>query len=211
MSVKSTRVIIDGMTYILDPDPEESGVYHGLIPAPKSADTDLTEYRSYPILLHVEDTAGNITTKDNYDPVMGEQLQIVVKKNIFITIKHWEPPDFFNASDYNRIKYNICYLKEIADILYDSVEFENMGPDKSWHEDPEPEDFRRIEENLNYISLAAGFETDTYGPYEGNYSFLNYEKLNKIEEKCRQLFDWLYGTVMARRRLPFKLGKRGNL
>lgn len=86
-----------------------------------------------------------------------------------------------------------------------------MGADKTWEEDPAPEDFQRIEQNLNYISVAAGLPEEDFPEHGGNSPFLNYEELNKIEEKCRQLFDWLYGTVMARRRLPFALGKRGNL
>lgn len=127
-----------------------------------------------------------------------------------INIKHWEPTDRFNAADYNRIKYNICYIKQIADIIFDSVEFVGMGVDKTWEEDPALEDFQRIEQNLNYISVAAGLPEEDFLECSGNSTFLNYEELNKIEEKCRQLFDWLYGTVMARRRLPFKLGIGGS-
>ncbi len=207
MSLKSITATMNGTTYILELGAD--GKYYATIPAPQPADNDLIQYRSYPVTIHAEDVAGNISVKDRDNS--GDILQIIVKKSVAINIKHWEPPDRFNAADYNRIKYNICYIKQIADIIFDSVEFVGMGADKTWEEDPAPEDFQRIEQNLNYISVAAGLPEEDFPEHGGNSPFLNYEELNKIEEKCRQLFDWLYGTVMARRRLPFALGKRGNL
>ncbi|MEY8357100.1 hypothetical protein AALB39_27665 [Lachnospiraceae bacterium 54-53] len=207
MSVKYAKAVVDGITYDLTLG--DDGLYHAVIPAPRAPDTDMMEYRSYGVNLQTEDDAGNITIKNKGD--LGENLWLVVKKNIFITTRHWEPPDYFNVADYNRIKSNICYLKQIADALFDSVEFVNMGSDKSWEEYPTPEEFRLMEQNLNYICEASGLPAEQYSPHLGNQPFSSYEDLNQIEDACQKLFDRLYGIIKARRRLPFTLGKRGIL
>lgn len=209
MSVKYARAVIDGVTYELELG--EDGFYHAVIPAPQAPDTDLMEFRSYAVTLQSGDVAGNATVKGKDDPELGGDLRLVVKENIFITTKHWEMPNHFNASDYNRIKYNVCYIKRIADALFGSVEFINMGPDKSWEEYPKPEDFQVIEKNLNYICIASGLPAEQYSIHMGNKPFLSYGELNQIEEVCQKLFNRLYGIMKARRRLPIVLGKRGTL
>lgn len=209
MSVKYARAMIDGVTYELELG--EDGFYHAVIPAPQAPDTDLMEFRSYAVTLQSGDVAGNVTVKGKDDPELGGDLRLVVKENIFISTKGWTSTDRFNVSDYNRIKYNVCYIKRIADALFGSVEFINMGPDKSWEEYPKPKDFRVIEKNLNYICIASGLPAEHYSVHMENKPFLSYGELNQIEEVCQKLFNRLYGIMKARRRLPIVLGKRGTL
>lgn len=209
MSVKSATAQINGVTYTLELG--EDGLYHAVVPAPQADNANLVEYRSYPVTLTADDTAGNITVKDKDDPELGGALRLVVKEDIFIITKSWKPSDFFNTADYNRIKNNICYIKQIADIIYGSVEFANMGPDKTWEEYPAPSEFRLMEMNLNYICLAAELPPEEYGLHQENYPFLDYMQLNQIENACRLIFERLFGIMKARKRLPFKLGKRGTL
>lgn len=207
MPVKSTNAVINGITYILELG--EDGLYHAIVPAPKAEDSDLVEYRGYPVTLMAEDTAGNVTVRDQDDPELGGDLRLVVKEDIFIAIKHWESQDYFNAVDYNRIKYNIGYIKRIADVICGSVEYENPGPDKSWEEYPKPEELQQMERNLNYICQASGLDPDQYGAHLANKPFLDYNELNHIEESCQKLFNRLYGMMKARKRFPFRMGKRG--
>lgn len=209
MPIKSAMAQINGITYNLELG--EDGLYHAVVPAPQADNANLVEYRSYPVTLTADDTAGNITVIDKDDPELGGALRLVVKEDIFIVTKRWEPSDCFNAADYNRIKNNICYIKQIADIIYGSVEFANMGPDKGWEEYPKPGEFRLMEMNLNYICLAAELPAEEYEIHLENGPFLDYTQLNQIETICRRLFERLYGIMKARRRLPFKLGKRGTL
>lgn len=76
MSLKSITATMNGTTYILELGAD--GKYYATIPAPQPADNDLIQYRSYPVTIHAEDVAGNISVKDRDNS--GDILQIIVKK-----------------------------------------------------------------------------------------------------------------------------------
>ena len=47
----------------------------------------------------------------------------------------WTVNDYFNYTDYNRIKNNIAYLREQALKLYINFPFTEMGSDKEGYSD----------------------------------------------------------------------------
>lgn len=208
MSMKALTATLDGVIYELMR--QEDGTYTAVVPAPKSTAIDLVEYKAYPVRVKAEDTAGNSTTVDEADPELGQYLSLSVRQDIFIKIREWTEYDYFNIQDYNRIKKNVCQIKKIADELFKSVEFVDMGADREYSEYPAPVDFRQIEMNLNYICLAANLEPETFRIHLEEYAFLDYTDLNRIENACKMLFEILYGIMKARKTLPFKLGKRGT-
>ena len=44
----------------------------------------------------------------------------------------WQPSDYFNIEDYNRIKGNLNEIREQALILWPDFDFEDMGEDKAY-------------------------------------------------------------------------------
>ena len=64
----------------------------------------------------------------------------------------WVITDSFNFEDYNRIKNNIAYLRELSRTLYIDFPYENMGDDKTGYADfPYAEEFNNLEDNLESI------------------------------------------------------------
>lgn len=64
----------------------------------------------------------------------------------------WTVNDYFNYTDYNRIKNNIAYLREQALKLYINFPFTEMGVDKEGYSDfPYAEEFNAMEDNLESL------------------------------------------------------------
>lgn len=66
----------------------------------------------------------------------------------------WTVNDYFNYTDYNRIKNNIAYLREQALKLYINFPFTEMGVDKEGYSDfPYAEEFNAMEDNLESLNI----------------------------------------------------------
>lgn len=121
----------------------------------------------------------------------------------------WRNSDFFNWSDYNRIKNNLNELKTLADGIIPSFTFEDMGADiRSYEYIWDPQDFNRIENNLHSIFKATGYgisigNKQTFGY---NQKFIKYDELNRIERATLNLYNLLSAQNNGRRMLPFTLG-----
>ena len=74
----------------------------------------------------------------------------------------WQAEDDVLCSDYNRIKENIEFLKELAYTLYFPFPLEDMGEDKAEEEYPYADEINRIADNLEL--LAAGSYHVDVGP-----------------------------------------------
>lgn len=80
MAIKTVQAIIDGQTYNLTFS-SSSGKYEATINAPnKSSYTQPDHF--YDITLKATDDAGNVTTKNSSDEVLGEKLKLVVKEKV---------------------------------------------------------------------------------------------------------------------------------
>ena len=113
------------------------------------------------------------------------------------------------CSDYNRIKENIEFLKELAYTLYFPFPLEDMGEDKAEEEYPYADEINRIADNLEL--LAAGSYHVDVGPktvYEENGPYIAYEDLNRIESATLQLYENMNRIKAAKGRLSFRLGAR---
>ena len=98
----------------------------------------------------------------------------------------WVAEDYFNLSDYNRIKNNISYLKEMALQLYAEFPFTDMGDDKTSHAQyPYADEFNALENNLESLRQNT-FVFDDSDPkqwYE-NVRGPSYEDFNRLERAC---------------------------
>ena len=105
----------------------------------------------------------------------------------------WTVNDYFNYTDYNRIKNNIAYLREQADFPY-------------------AEEFNAMEDNLESL------KNNTYAFYDGEHKnwYANnrtptFEDFNRLESACLKLYDGFNRQEAIKRRLGFKLGQMSCL
>lgn len=120
----------------------------------------------------------------------------------------WESTDYFNLTDYNRIKNNIAYLRELALEVFVDFPFEDMGDDKSsYSEYLYADEFNAMENNLESMRENT-FLFDDSEPkqwYE-NQRTPNYEDFNRLERACLLFYNGFNGIKENKRRLPFRLG-----
>jgi hypothetical protein len=127
---------------------------------------------------------------------------------MWIQPRKWQQGDLFNAVDYNRIKNNVRELWELALSMYPEFSIDLMGPDKA----PEDESFfademSLLENNLGKLRDHLPYwKGETKSWYE-NTPFLTIEELNRIENACLQLHEYLMGQSRGRPRLQFTLGR----
>lgn len=125
----------------------------------------------------------------------------------------WVITDKFNYADYNRIKNNIAYLRELALKLYLDFPFENMGVDKIGYTDfPYADEFTALEANLESLRentfLFDDSEEKTW--YE-NQRTPNYEDFNRLERACLSFYKGFTSQKNTLRRLSFRLGTKPSV
>ena len=101
----------------------------------------------------------------------------------------WDVSSRFDKNDFNRIKNNLNYLKDLAYTLYEAFIYTDL------------------ENNLHRIcdstlALDIGIKKE----YFPNQQFINYEELNRIEKAGLRLYELLKGQDTGRKRLAFTLG-----
>ncbi len=117
--------------------------------------------------------------------------------------------DRFNAEDYNRIKNNIQYLRDLAVTMYVDFDIQDMGKDKDYADYPYADEINLIEDNLDVV--AANTLRKDYGTkqiYTDNGTFIDYNELNRIESATFDLYKYLIAQYEGRRMLTFRLGGR---
>ena len=119
----------------------------------------------------------------------------------------WTAQDFFELSDYERIRDNLFYLQQLARTLYPPVEFEAMG-EYGTSELPYLSFWRAPDANLTAL-LAGTFRRPDYegeGDWHENGPVWDHEALNRIESACLHLYQDLGAQANARQRLAFVMG-----
>lgn len=120
----------------------------------------------------------------------------------------WVSTDYFNISDYNRIKNNIAYLRELALEVFVDFPFEDMGDDKtSYSEYPYADEFNALENNLESLRENTFLFDDAEAKqwYE-NQRVPNYEDFNRLERACLLFYNGFNSIKENKRRLPIRLG-----
>lgn len=120
----------------------------------------------------------------------------------------WTAEDYFNLSDYNRIKNNIVHLRELALEVYTEFPWQDMGSDKtSYTEYPYADEFNALENNLEYLRENTFlFDNDVQKQWYENVRAPNYEDFNRLERACLLFYSGFNGIKENKRRLPFRLG-----
>lgn len=121
--------------------------------------------------------------------------------------RHYEG-DKFNFTDYNRIKNNIQYLRNIAVEMYEEFDIDPLS-DKGVEEYPYADEINTIETNLE--TVASRTFKKNYGQkmiFSDNAAFIDFNELNRIESATLDLYNQLTSQHEGRRMLTFMLGAR---
>lgn len=79
MPVQQVRAKVNGVWTVLTYN-ETSGKYEGTLTAPSTTSFNVNAGHYYPVTLEASDMAGNLTTKDDADPSLGDLLKLRVKE-----------------------------------------------------------------------------------------------------------------------------------
>ena len=128
--------------------------------------------------------------------------------------------DFFNIEDYNRIKNNLLYLRELAAELFYPIPVITVGVDKHYPIAGSPnfdndnffaDEINKIEDGLealdNAINLFSHGNKQTF--YE-NGRFIGAAELNRIEKAELELYKYITDSIAGKSRLAIRFGEREN-
>lgn len=120
----------------------------------------------------------------------------------------WVSTDFFNLSDYNRIKNNIAYIRDLALTLYTDFSWREMGVDKtSYAQYPYADEFNALEDNLESLRQNTFlFDDSAQKQWYENQRTPNYEDFNRLERACLLFKQGFESQKSMKRRLSFRLG-----
>lgn len=120
--------------------------------------------------------------------------------------------DRFNAVDYNRIKNNLIYLRDLAIMVYESFNIETVSNDKTTADFFYADEINAMERNLDTINnntLKRNYGTRVTFSANGNTPV--YTELNRLESAILDLYDRLSNQSEGRRTLTFNFGMKGGL
>lgn len=120
--------------------------------------------------------------------------------------------DRFNAADFNRIKNNLAYLRDLAVTLYTEFTIVSLGNDRSVGDFFYADEINQLEQNL--VTINANTLKRSYGSaptYSANGKTMNYQELNRLESAILDLYDRLTNQHDGRRTLTWNFGLKGGL
>lgn len=120
--------------------------------------------------------------------------------------------DRFNAVDFNRIKNNLVYLRDLAIKLYDEFTITSLGSDRTPRDYFYADEINTLEQNLNTInskSLKRSYGTTP--TYNDNGNVMDYTELNRLEGAILDLYDRLSNQRDGRRTFTWNFGMKGGL
>ena len=120
--------------------------------------------------------------------------------------------DRFNAADFNRIKNNLEYLRELAIKMYDDFTIHALGADRTPKDYFYADEINQLEENLNTVNQKS--IKGAYGnapSYTANGNIMDFTELNRLEGAIFDLYDKLSNQNDGRRTFTWNFGMKGGL
>lgn len=118
----------------------------------------------------------------------------------------WNASDFFNITDYNRIKNNLLHLSGMAGNLYFDAEFDGVIlPDAVYTDRPSAYKLNQLELRLASIARVLGKD---YGEGVTFYDFglsIGYTELNRIESATLEMYTQIKTQLADLPMLSFTL------
>ena len=119
--------------------------------------------------------------------------------------------DRFNAVDFNRIKNNLSYLRDLAITLYDEFDIIDVGADRTRSQYPYADEINNLESNLNTINSHTINRPYGSSPvYYDNAAFVNFDELNRLESAILDLYNRLTNQSEGRRMFTWNFGMKGG-
>ena len=120
--------------------------------------------------------------------------------------------DRFNATDFNRIKNNLSFLRELALKMYDEFTIHSLGEDRTPVDFFYADEINQLEENLNTINSNTIKRSYGVAPtYTDNGNTMTFTELNRLESAILDLYDRLTNQSEGRRTLQFNFGMKGGI
>ena len=120
--------------------------------------------------------------------------------------------DRFNATDFNRIKNNLSYLRELAVKVYEEFTIHSLGSDRTPKDFFYADEINKIEQNLNTINSKTIKRSYGNTPiYADNGSTMTFAELNRLESATLDLYERLTNQSEGRRTLQWNFGMKGGL
>lgn len=120
--------------------------------------------------------------------------------------------DRFNAADFNRIKNNLDFLRDLAIKLYDEFSLVSLGQDRVLGDYFYADEINQLEENL--VTLNVNTLQRNYGAapvYNANGNTMDFTELNRLEGAILDLYDRLNNQSEGRRMFTWNFGMKGGL
>lgn len=120
--------------------------------------------------------------------------------------------DRFNAVDFNRIKNNLEYLRELAIKMYDEFAIQSVGSDKTVKDYFYADEINALEANLVIINTRSLKRSYGTAPtYAANGNTMDFKELNRLEGAILDLYDRLTNESEGRRIFTWNFGMKGGL
>lgn len=119
--------------------------------------------------------------------------------------------DRFNAVDFNRIKNNLVYLRDLAVKVYEEFSITAIGADKTTADYFYAEEINKMEQNLATINAKTlKISYGTAPTYSDNGRTMDYAELNRLEGAILDLYDKLTNQYEGRRKFKWNFGMGGD-
>ena len=120
--------------------------------------------------------------------------------------------DYFNASDFNRIKNNLEHLREMSVKMYDEYSIGVLGSDRNVGDYFYADEINTLEQNLTTINDHNLKRSYGVAPiFTENGNTVDYTELNRIETASLDLYNTLMNQHDGRRMLTWNFGMKEGL
>lgn len=119
--------------------------------------------------------------------------------------------DHFNATDFNRIKNNLQYLRDMAISLYDDFDIVSLGADRTPADYFYADEINQLEANFATINSKTFKRSYGNAPvYVENGNTMTFADLNRLEGAILDLYDKLRNVTYGRRMFNWNFGMKGG-
>lgn len=120
--------------------------------------------------------------------------------------------DRFNAVDFNRIKNNLAYLRELALTMYDKFDIVSLGNDRTPKDYFYADEINKLEQNLVTINNKTLRRSYGAAPnYTDNGNTMDFVELNRLESAILDLYNRLTNQSEGRRMFKWNFGMKGGV
>lgn len=119
--------------------------------------------------------------------------------------------DRFNAVDFNRIKNNLQYLRDLAIQMYEEFSIVSLGADRTPRDYFYADEINQLEANLMTINDKTLKRAYGDSPsYIDNGNTMDFNELNRLEGAILDLYDRLQNQADGRRMFTWNFGMKGG-